>query len=180
MPTTHEELYLELIPKEVDTDPLQFLSPSHTKKYCDDHVTSFIKELPRQYRKSKLTKHSMGIGSCVFQSDGNNGLLIGYKPDYHLFFPKARPKCGVDVPVFQLSFAHRNTDLTVRVLQLAFEQFFLRQKGDTQESLIAYQLKGDEIVKNGLDVLREYLQEGTGIEARCNPRYSNTRAPYTL
>lgn len=119
MPKSHEELYLELIPKEVDTDPLRFLSPRDTKKYCEDHVDAFIKELPRQYRQRNFTKHFMGMGSCVFQSDGNNGLLIGYKPDYLLHFPKTRPKCSVDVPVFQLSFAHRDTDLTVRVLQLA-------------------------------------------------------------
>lgn len=180
MPKPHEELYLELIPKEVDVDPLQFLSPRHTKTYCDNHVEAFIKELPRQYKQKKFTKHSMGIGSCLFQCDGNNGLLMGYKPDYLLHFPKTRPKCSVDVPVFELSFEHRNSDLTVRVLQLALEQFFLRQKGDTSDSLVIYRFKGEEIFQRGLDVLREYLPEGTTIEARCNPRYSNTRAPYTL
>ncbi|MBI4453633.1 hypothetical protein HY636_03230 [Candidatus Woesearchaeota archaeon] len=180
MPTPHEELYLELIPKEADDDPLQFLSPRHTKKYCDDNVKDFIKELPIQYKKHKFTKHSMGVGSCVFQTDGNKGFLIGYKPDYALYFPKKRPKCGVDVPVFQLSFAHRNTDLTERVLQLALEQFFLRQKEDTSDSLVVYRLKGEEVFQRGLDVLREYLPQGTKIEARCNPHSSHTRAPYTL
>lgn len=177
---THEELYLELIPKEVDEDPLQFLSPSDTKKYCEDHVAGFIEKLPRQYRQTKFAKHFMGICSCVFQSDGNNGLLIGYKQDYTLNVYSKKSKVSIDVPVFELSFAHRDTDLTVRVLQLALEQFFLRQKGSTKDSLVVYQFRGEEMFQSGLIVLSEYLPEGTNIEARCNPRYTHTRAPYTL
>lgn len=189
----YDAIYLGLVPKIVDKHPEIFdcRPPLDDKPYwrrANVEVQGFFRTLPQEYVGTTSEKRIEEEKAALFTCENSPyNIRLGFHPGYTLLSIPPDDKRNIftgedciSVPLFDLYFTPKDKQSTRTILEAALERFYLYQEDIEDGTLRVCGLKDQERVTQDLNLLREYLPQGTTIKARCDFGAGNGQATYRL
>lgn len=184
----YDSVFVELVPRIVDTNPNLFDDNAKYTDYAVGQVYEFLGRLPNTYKGEVSELRFENEKAAIFKCAGSPyDLMIGFKPAYHLLIVSPDDKrreftdddC-IACPIFDVAFKPTDEEGVKRILQAGLNQFFLLQGDLDDGTLAAVGVKNKKVVHRDLELLARFLPKGTVIEARCNYGAGNGQATYRL
>ena len=197
-----DRIFLELVPKAVDhisEAPNFFRDANNFWDYSVQQVKEFLSGLPDKY-KEKSNELFFKDKQCAIFKFPNEAydLVIGFKPGYRIILASEvcskiskdakkiiiEPDDVITLPTFDLHFRPVDDKGTGVILENALNKFYLKQGDIENGTLMAFGVRGKEVVQSDLELLDRFLPEKMfskrTIHARCNYALGNGEAVYKI
>ena len=184
----YDSIFMELVPRIVDTNPQLFEDDAKYWGYAVEQVDEFLGRLAKNYKGDVSEKRFENEKAAMVTCAGSPyELMVGFKPGYHLLIvapdDKRQAFTGDDCvacPTFDVAFKPTDEEGVRRILQAGLDQFFLHQRDIDTGTLVVAGVKDKELVHRDLELLARFLPERTVVEARCDYMAGNGHATYRL